>query len=66
MLKVIVDLKWPMSKYARSYAKTFNDERHMDNWVAMMERKGAKHIGSEPDNDAAKELFKKYQTNAQQ
>lgn len=29
----------------KHYAKQFNDERHFNNWVDMMERYGLKQIG---------------------
>lgn len=33
------------NKY-KNYKKTFNDERHFDNWVSMMERNNMKYIGA--------------------
>jgi len=45
-IKAIIDFK---NKYGRYFnvQKEFNDQRHMDNYISLMERKGNKEIGVE-------------------
>lgn len=42
-------------KKGREYStfdKEFNDDRHLSNWMRLMERKGCKIIGVTPHEDA--------------
>ena len=45
-------------KKGREYStfdKEFNDDRHLSNWMRLMERKGCKIIGVTPHQDMTRE-----------
>lgn len=54
MIKARMDMVSPHGNYY-STDREFNDEKHMNNWIAMMTKKGHKTIGIHDDQDKNQE-----------
>lgn len=44
-MKLTITVSWQSGKYT-DYKKQFNNERHYENWVNLIARKGGKIIGT--------------------